>query len=728
MSVFQAVNSSSGIEAQLHGQPQDATTPTTPRPTSSSIPVTQHSTRGDESSPNTPTRNTFGGLPGQRPLPTSPFTRSLPIQGFDGETSKRRTLSREGSQRSIPSRESQDVEMGESDDEQDGSDAESVGGETDKPSKKKKGQRFFCTDFPPCTLSFTRSEHLARHIRKHTGERPFQCHCNRRFSRLDNLRQHAQTVHVNEEIPTDSLAATGTRFQRQVRTDRVRPPGSRSRASTVGSQSGPARGHSRNLSTSSIGSVASSINMRDDRRRPPPLIMANESSSRNPLSVDTFRSPPDSPGARELQYRGYSAQSPGGYSTPTSATFSTGPGSPRFPSGVQSPASTVSRQSGVWGARTPGRRLSVPSGTHPFQSPHNTTYPPYFSPLAGSNTSSYSRNSSVFASPTSSTFSSGRDFASRAAQDAEWKRRTWHPESRSTFNSPLANSSATHYGQVMPNRPVYGHSHQHSLGTRLPGIESFDQAPNRPTTPPRRGPSPMQLDTPSRPPLFSKHSDQSTAGPDHRRGVAEWDMSLHHNLTRLGITSNTPPTEPTSSWKSPHGGTAQRLSGSFEPVSEHTPQGRTSHAADPYGQQAQQATAPPPDTSDQSPTTPRKAKRRGWYNGPLSGGSQPAGTHRTSPEDSSSSEGVPTPSTSSVGEYNPSIVHSNGWVETDPAASVDEPHPNYAPAPASHGKAYAIPANGSSSAAVDSSAEAPKRDGDMLRLEALVAVATSEDK
>jgi hypothetical protein len=32
-------------------------------------------------------------------------------------------------------------------------------------SKKKKSQRFYCTDYPPCNLSFTRSEHLARHIR-----------------------------------------------------------------------------------------------------------------------------------------------------------------------------------------------------------------------------------------------------------------------------------------------------------------------------------------------------------------------------------------------------------------------------------------------------------------------------------------------------------------------------------------------------------------------------------
>jgi len=107
--------------------------------------------------------------------------------------------------------------------------------------------------------------------RKHTGERPFQCHCSRRFSRLDNLRQHAQTVHQNEEIPQDSLAATGTRFQRQVRTDRVRPPGSRSRASTAGSAPG-VRGHHRNsLSASSIGSVASTYSQNADVRRRPPL-------------------------------------------------------------------------------------------------------------------------------------------------------------------------------------------------------------------------------------------------------------------------------------------------------------------------------------------------------------------------------------------------------------------------------------------------------------------------
>lgn len=71
-------------------------------------------------------------------------------------------------------------------------------------SRKKrasKGRVFQCTGYPDCNMSFTRSEHLARHKRKHTGERPFTCpHCHKNFSRLDNLRQHKQTVHAYENL------------------------------------------------------------------------------------------------------------------------------------------------------------------------------------------------------------------------------------------------------------------------------------------------------------------------------------------------------------------------------------------------------------------------------------------------------------------------------------------------------------------------------------------------
>lgn len=67
-----------------------------------------------------------------------------------------------------PNRDSMDVDMEDSDneapDDNGGSDDEIINEDGTK-SKKKKSQRFYCTDYPPCNLSFTRSEHLARHIR-----------------------------------------------------------------------------------------------------------------------------------------------------------------------------------------------------------------------------------------------------------------------------------------------------------------------------------------------------------------------------------------------------------------------------------------------------------------------------------------------------------------------------------------------------------------------------------
>lgn len=54
-------------------------------------------------------------------------------------------------------------------------------------SANSNGKIFQCHGYPGCAMVFSRSEHLARHIRKHTGERPFTCRCGRSFSRLDNV-------------------------------------------------------------------------------------------------------------------------------------------------------------------------------------------------------------------------------------------------------------------------------------------------------------------------------------------------------------------------------------------------------------------------------------------------------------------------------------------------------------------------------------------------------------
>ena len=167
-----AATQTANVGLGLSNYSTEATTPTTPRapiPPSSQpapAPTTEDS---NTSAPNTPTNANFAGVTGQRPLPTSPFSNSFPTPQKPGTDARPDMAHRGDSHQSVQSTESQDVDMEDEDGEDVGSDDESVDAEG-RPSKKKKGQRFFCTDYPPCKLSFTRSEHLARHIRYVKGE------------------------------------------------------------------------------------------------------------------------------------------------------------------------------------------------------------------------------------------------------------------------------------------------------------------------------------------------------------------------------------------------------------------------------------------------------------------------------------------------------------------------------------------------------------------------------
>ena len=497
-------------------------------------------------------------------------------------------------------------------------------------------------------------------FRKHTGERPFQCHCSRRFSRLDNLRQHAQTVHLNEEIPGDSLAATGTRFQRQIRTDRVsRPPGNRSRASTASSQGSHHRGHGRNLSASSIGSTASTISRDDSRRRPPPLVMASD-PSRTRLSLDILRSQASTPPGQTSFFR----ESSEGVSTPTSTTFSTGQNSPGYGSSLGSPVSSTSRGGGFWDGRGHSRRLSVPAGPMQFQSPQSHSYgSPYLSPLASSQASTFSNLSSSFGSPTNAT----HYMSSREAAEAEIRRRTWHPPSYTYTNysrpggptnfSRPATSSLTYSQTLGAPHPTYA-SHATTAASqsqRLPGIETFDQVPRRPITPPPRGPSPMHIDPAIRPPVYPGPPVQSNSGPNDRRGHASWDMSLHQNLTKLDIASGADPQEAVS-WN--------QQARPYEPRLNNHSAPQHFYAAPIIHQEAPKRIA---EELEHTAPNPNRAKRQGWYAGPPLN-KQPVTSHpRTSPGESTSSEGLPkTPSMPTV-EHHPSIMHSNGYVESVPS-------------------------------------------------------------
>jgi hypothetical protein len=156
---FRPVNTQLAQESHMRGT--DDANPTTPRP-STAPHMPSHAARDDAT---TPTRANFGSLASQqRPLPTNPFPSDISVPS-SSTIHDQSCLHRGDSQHSTKSRESEDVDMDESDDGEEGSDDESVNADGTRSSKKKKSQRFYCTDYPPCNLSFTRSEHLARHIR-----------------------------------------------------------------------------------------------------------------------------------------------------------------------------------------------------------------------------------------------------------------------------------------------------------------------------------------------------------------------------------------------------------------------------------------------------------------------------------------------------------------------------------------------------------------------------------
>ena len=603
------------------------------------------------------------------------------LQQTESNTSSKQAQSVDG--------DAMDVDDNDDNDSGDSGEGE-VGGE-DANGRKKKGQRFFCTGYPPCNLSFTRSEHLARHIRKHTGERPFQCHCNRRFSRLDNLRQHAQTVHVNEDIPTDSLAATGTRFQRQIRTDRIRTGGQRPRSGTMGSSGSHSRGHSRDLSISSIGSTSSNYStVTEAKRRPPPLLMASD-SSRPKLGLD----PPSTP---EPHHHHYAPHSPG-LSTPTSATYSTTPGSPGFSSSLGSPIANGSRLSGYYDSRTTARRLSVPSQPNPFQPQYGSPYQVQYYSQGPPPSSGPSSQSSMYASPTGTAFNYAPGYQIPPGED--WRRRTWHPSTYTgaNYNYGRPATSGLMYSQT-PDAPHPAYA-QHAIAAaahapRLPGIESFDHMQQRPATPPRRPQSPMRGDqiTPQRQSSYPELDDNGQVAKP-----PSWSQQAIEEIRKVGDGP----------------GPAVRTSDMGPP-----PIAATSQQQQQIAQEALQM---------QSST--KRAKRQGWYNGA-----------RTSPEDSSSSDGVPTPGASAV-DVHPLIMPSSGFIEPQPSIVPAEPSHDVSSDPCNLATSRLTtvqpclgpPApisptyvNRSARERTTSFGERSSNGGDMNRLEALVAVATSSNK
>jgi C2H2 transcription facotor len=163
---FQALNDTITSPPDLkmeEAQPATAT-PSTSRPNTAPPPMINEG--ADDAK--TPTTSTFSSaLASQKPLPSSPFPQNVQIPKLP----EKPIVHRADSHHSGKSADSDDIDMDESDGEtapgEDGagSDDESSTEDASGQKKSKKSQRFYCTDYPPCNLSFTRSEHLARHIR-----------------------------------------------------------------------------------------------------------------------------------------------------------------------------------------------------------------------------------------------------------------------------------------------------------------------------------------------------------------------------------------------------------------------------------------------------------------------------------------------------------------------------------------------------------------------------------
>ncbi|KAG0352638.1 hypothetical protein BG005_007940 [Podila minutissima] len=155
-------------------------------------------------------------------------------------------------------------------------------------SNKAKGKLFQCTGFGDCRMVFTRSEHLARHARKHTGEKPFKCvveGCSRMFSRFDNMVQHTQT-HTKGAHPdfSEGIAHKIALETRRKSEAGLITPSRTSRAAKRASHGSPSKEVSMPVSGLKVDVSSSSMAMYTPSSQSP--LLASSASPSSPVAHD----------------------------------------------------------------------------------------------------------------------------------------------------------------------------------------------------------------------------------------------------------------------------------------------------------------------------------------------------------------------------------------------------------------------------------------------------------
>ncbi|KAF3395806.1 Transcriptional regulator [Penicillium rolfsii] len=116
------------------------------------------------------------------------------------------------------------------------------------PSPQKAGRGPKARICIHCGRAFRRTEHLERHVRTHTKEKPFICFCGAAFTRRDLLKRHTRISHQDglESPDSQSGSVVKAALQAPLRTAPAAaaiPPPYDAAGRSVGSMQGPSPGH-----------------------------------------------------------------------------------------------------------------------------------------------------------------------------------------------------------------------------------------------------------------------------------------------------------------------------------------------------------------------------------------------------------------------------------------------------------------------------------------------------